>query len=198
MIFESFGDNQPKKKNYYEILSLSQSASSDEIKKAFRKMAKELHPDSIGNNSRLEDLQQVAEAYEVLSDDIKRRNYDRETFSKDNKEELGVNIGHGIYKQIEYKDGLIIGSDTMGHKCLIGQDGKLSAGFFTDIISIDGLLIGKDMFGGEVLIDKNTGRTNHRSYDSIQRVGDKIIGKKYGKEEEIKIVPSSFHPPKTI
>ena len=66
------------KRDYYEILEVSKSASKDEIKKAYRKKAIQYHPDkNPGDKTAEEQFKEAAEAYEVLSDDNKKARYDQ-------------------------------------------------------------------------------------------------------------------------
>jgi molecular chaperone DnaJ len=67
------------KRDYYEVLGLTKTATPDEIKKAYRKKALEHHPDKGGDETV---FKEIAEAYEVLSDKEKRANYDRFGFEK--------------------------------------------------------------------------------------------------------------------
>ena len=75
-----------KYKDYYEILGVPRSASEGDIKKAFRKLAREHHPDVAKNKKQAEEkFKEINEAYEVLGDPAKRKKYD----------ELGANWSSG-------------------------------------------------------------------------------------------------------
>jgi molecular chaperone DnaJ len=66
------------KRDYYEILGVAKSASGDEIKKAYRKLALQFHPDrNPGDKAAEEKFKEAAEAYDILSNDEKRARYDR-------------------------------------------------------------------------------------------------------------------------
>lgn len=66
------------KRDFYEILGVAKSASADEIKKAYRKVAMQFHPDkNPGDKAAEEKFKEAAEAYEILSDQDKRAQYDR-------------------------------------------------------------------------------------------------------------------------
>jgi len=65
-------------KDYYKTLGVEKTATKEAIKKAYKKLAKKYHPDKTGGNKELEEkFKEINEAYEVLSDDKKRSNYDQ-------------------------------------------------------------------------------------------------------------------------
>lgn len=106
------------KRDFYEILGVSKSASADEIKKAYRKVAMQFHPDrNPGDKEAEEKFKEAAEAYEILSDADKKAKYDR--------------YGHAAF-----------GPGTSG-----GTGGYGGGMNMDDIFSQFGDIFGDDMFG---------------------------------------------------
>jgi DnaJ-class molecular chaperone len=85
--------------NFYNTLEVPETASADEIKKAYRKLSMQYHPDKNGNSSEsTEKFQKIAEAYEVLGDSEKKEDYD---LSRNNPfirmmSQQGTNGGHAV------------------------------------------------------------------------------------------------------
>src|SRR5256884_9322998 len=81
-------------KDYYKVLGVSKIASAEDIKKAFRKLARKYHPDvNPGDKKSEEKFKEINEAYEVLSDVAKRRKYD--TLGPNWQEQFGYPSGAG-------------------------------------------------------------------------------------------------------
>ena len=114
-------------KDYYETLGVSKTATDAEIKSAFRKLAKKYHPDNKETGDETK-FKEVGEAYAVLSDEQKRRQYDQ--------------FGHDAYTQ---------GASQGGFGGGFGNFGGFGGGFSAediDLSDILGDLFGSSMFGG--------------------------------------------------
>ena len=109
-------DTMSSKRDYYEILGVSKSSTSDEIKKAYRKVAMKFHPDrNPGDHTAEEKFKEAAEAYEVLSDSEKRAQYDRFGHSAFGPGRGGGFSGHGMnMDDIFSQFGDIFGDDMFG------------------------------------------------------------------------------------
>lgn len=86
-----------QKRDYYEVLGVSKTATDDELKKAFRKLAKQYHPDANPDNKEEAEkkFKEINEAYETLSDPQKRKMYDQ--FGPDGPAGFGGGAGGGSY-----------------------------------------------------------------------------------------------------
>lgn len=103
------------KRDYYEILGVSKGASADEIKKAYRKVAMQYHPDrNPGDKAAEEKFKEAAEAYEVLSDADKRAQYDRYGHAGVGNNARGFGGGNMNMDDIFSQFGDIFGDDIFG------------------------------------------------------------------------------------
>ena len=143
------------KRDYYEVLGLNKSASKDEIKSAYRKLAKQYHPDLNKEPGAEKKFKEVQEAYEILYDDQKRQMYDQ--------------YGHAAFEQ-----GASTGGNPFQNGSFTGQGfGDVNFGDFGDIFS--------SFFGGSPRRKANP-NAPRRGEDSFMRVKidfmDAINGKK--------------------
>jgi molecular chaperone DnaJ len=100
----------PTKRDYYEVLGVDRGASGGEIKKAFRGLARELHPDVNAHDPEAEEkFKEAAEAYEVLSDRQRRETYDR--FGHEGLRSGGFQPGAGFGSFQDIFDAIFGGGD---------------------------------------------------------------------------------------
>lgn len=112
------------KRDYYEILGVNKGASTEEIKKSYRKVAMQYHPDrNPGDKAAEEKFKEAAEAYEVLSDGDKRQQYDR--FGHAGVSGAGRG-GHQNMEDIFSQFGDIFGDDIFGS--FFGGGGRRGGG----------------------------------------------------------------------
>lgn len=126
-----------KYKDYYEILGVDKNATQDEIKRAYRKLAKKYHPDANpGDKKSEEKFKEVNEAYEVLGDEEKRKKYDKlgQGFNFQNGFEFDPSMfGFGNNIRYEYRTGrssdfsdffnMFFGGDSIDFDDLFGHAG---------------------------------------------------------------------------
>jgi curved DNA-binding protein len=100
-------------KDYYKILGVDRKASDDEIRKAYRKLAKKYHPDYNPNDNQAEDrFKEINEAYEVLSDSKRRSYYDRVGSDYSSWQQRG-NPGHVNWGQYGAPGGTRVNMDDL-------------------------------------------------------------------------------------
>jgi len=97
-------------RDYYEVLGISRNASNDDIKGAFRKLARKYHPDVSDVPDAEDRFKEINEAYRVLSDEDKRSVYDRLGHAG----VKGVNNGAGGYQTVDFTDIADIFGDMFG------------------------------------------------------------------------------------
>ncbi|MDB5249313.1 MAG: Chaperone protein dnaJ [Segetibacter sp.] len=115
------------KRDYYEVLGVSKSAAADEIKKAYRKVAMQFHPDrNPGDKEAEEKFKEAAEAYEVLSDADKKAKYDRYGHQAFGPGTGGFGGGNGNMEDIFSQFGDIFGEDIFGN--IFGGGGRSRSG----------------------------------------------------------------------
>lgn len=150
-----------EKRDYYEVLGVSRDATQDEIKSAYRKMAKKYHPDLNKEPGAAEKFKEVNEANEVLSDPEKRKRYDQFGFA-------GV-------------DPNAAGAGGFGQ-------GGFSTGDFDDLNDIfSSFFGGSSGFGGFGSSQRRTDTSPHKGADKMMRMNISFMDACFGKTETINI-----------
>lgn len=104
-------------KNYYETLDISKTATQDDIKEAYKKLAKKWHPDKNLENKKVaeEKFKEVAEVYSVLSDPEKRKMYDQFGKTDFNEPEMGHGFRGGMPGGVRFSFGGNMGGNFADH-----------------------------------------------------------------------------------
>jgi DnaJ-class molecular chaperone len=130
-------------KDYYKVLGVPETASADELKKAYRKLAKKYHPDATGGDKSKESrFKEVSEAYETLGDEKKRAAYDearRNPFAGGGFPGAGAGAPGGGFGNVDLGD-LFSQFGRGGRVYSSGGDARGGAGGFADLFN---------MFGGQ-------------------------------------------------
>jgi molecular chaperone DnaJ len=126
-------------KDYYETLGVSRGADADEIRKAYRRLARKYHPDLNPGDKAAEDrFKKVQEAYDILSDDGKRKVYDQYGFYADNIPPNGGSTGAGTSHGPNFEGfdfGEYIRQQQQERGGAAYEDADRSGGSFKDIFS---------------------------------------------------------------
>jgi molecular chaperone DnaJ len=151
------------KKDFYQVLGVDRKASADELKKAYRKLAMQYHPDkNAGNKDAEHKFKEINEAYDVLKDDQKRAAYDR--------------FGHGAFE-----GGMGAGRGPGGMGGMGGGFGGFSGAGFSDIF--------EEMFGDFMGAGRggNSGEGARRGADISYELDIPLEDAFAGKETSIKV-----------
>ncbi|MGX9340341.1 molecular chaperone DnaJ [Mycoplasma sp. 4044] len=150
-----------KKRDYYEVLEISKTATEKEIKSAYRKLAMQYHPDRNKEPGAEEKFKEVSEAYEVLSDPEKRAKYDK--------------FGHAAFDQMGGASGFSNASDIF----------KQFFGGFSKAFSFDEFDGFGDFFGGAFGRSKPNGPT--KGADLEQRITITFLESVFGVKKTLKL-----------
>lgn len=156
-----------QQKNYYEILGVNSDATAEELKSAYRRLARTYHPD-IAGESGVEKFKEVTEAYETLSDETKRKRYDilRGIFNynKSTKDKTTQREAQKAYRQSKNQEDIIRESNKTNQKT---SKESSQAQDFSNILN--------DFIDGFKSQQKNKKTTTHRPVNGDDIVTDVVI-----------------------
>lgn len=149
--------------DYYEILGVQRGASSDEIKRAFRKKAAQLHPDRNKSANAHEEFKELNEAYQTLSDPQKKQYYDQLGHQAYQQGASQGGFGGAGGSQVEFDFSDIFGGGGGGFDSMFGDESIFS-----------------EMFGG----GRNR-QNKHRGSDLLIQVNVDLVDVLHGNEKEV-------------
>lgn len=156
-----------QQKNYYEILGVNSDATAEELKSAYRRLARTYHPD-IAGESGVEKFKEVTEAYETLSDETKRKRYDilRGIFNynKSTKDKTTQREAQKAYRQSKNQEDIIREANKNSQK---NSKENSQAQDFSNILN--------DFIDGFKSQQKNKKTTTHRPVNGDDIVTDVVI-----------------------
>lgn len=156
-----------QQKNYYEILGVNSDVTAEELKSAYRRLARTYHPD-IAGESGVEKFKEVTEAYETLSDETKRKRYDilRGIFNynKSTKDKTTQREAQKAYRQSKNQEDIIRESNKTNQKT---SKESSQAQDFSNILN--------DFIDGFKSQQKNKKTTTHRPVNGDDIVTDVVI-----------------------
>lgn len=204
-------------KDYYKILGVSESASADDVKKAYRNLAKKYHPDTNpGNKSAEEKFKEVSEAYYVLSDANKRREYDafkRSGFSQGPRPGQGAGAYGGGFQgaqgfdfeeilrafgrgqsgarggQYRYSGNMRGFQDIFGGGGGFGEEEEMSSKVSSDLTATLTISRARAQKGGEVSFETNDGKKI-----TVKIPPGIVSGKKLRLGRQGRVCPTCEHP----
>lgn len=145
------------KEDYYKILGVEKTASAKEIKSAFRKLALQYHPDKNKDEDAEEKFKEIAEAYEVLSDEEKRKTYDKFGHT-------GSGFGGAGFGNFDFKDFFRQFDEQFAQFSQFTEQFSENINKFTNefanMFKGDNLFKGENMFKG----DRSEGKENGRNF----------------------------------
>lgn len=176
-------------KDYYQSLGVSRTASADEIRKEYRKLAMKYHPDRNPNDKQAEDkFKEINEAYQVLSDPEKRARYDQLGSAYHNYQRGGGTPGGFNWDQWQTRGSGSSGSGQVNFDDLFGAGGGGFSDFFSAIFG------GMGGAGGQ----PNTGRRVPQTYEQALSItlqeafqGSSRVLEGSGRRVQVKIPPGT-------